>query len=58
MQVHNPTNQSRYCAGLGRNIEPYEVVDVPDDFEVCDCCKCVSDAVAPEPEVTADTDEE
>lgn len=41
MQVHNPLNQSRLCHGLGRNLEPYEVADVPAKFEKCDSCKCV-----------------
>lgn len=40
MQLHNSTNQSRLCPSLGRNVEPFEVVDVPDKFELCDGCQC------------------
>lgn len=55
MQVHNPTSQSRYCSSLGRNIEPFEVVDVPDDFELCgEECPCkITAAPAPKKKSTS-----
>lgn len=44
VQLHNPTNQSRLCVKLGRNLEAFEVLDmmdVPEGFEKCDTCSCV-----------------
>lgn len=41
MPAHNPTNQSRLCPGLGRNLEPYEVAETPDGFVKCEGCQCV-----------------
>ena len=42
MRLHNPTNQSRLCASLGENLEPFEVREVAGDrFEKCEGCVCV-----------------
>jgi len=41
MHVHNPTSQSRLCPGLGANLEPFEVREVPDGFKKCSECRCV-----------------
>lgn len=41
MKVHNPLSQDRLCPNLGRNLEPFEVADVPNKFETCPDCQCV-----------------
>jgi len=42
MELHNPTSQSRLCASLGENLEPFETREVPDGFEQCSSCRCVT----------------
>lgn len=49
MQLQNPTNQSRPCPGLGRNIEPWEITYEENDFVKCEGCRCIVSGVIVDP---------
>lgn len=56
MLIHNPHNQSRYSPTLGRNMEPFETVEVPDDFQPGD--EMVVASTPPKRKARAPKDEE